>query len=184
MTTARHLVVLASAEPSATDSLADLLRDICTVRTAYTTEEVLDRLDGEVDVVLVDPALAADAVALVTEAVEGRALDCQVGVLDAAERDDDGVDDVVSPSLPDERIRDRVVELGRRAQYRKALESYYALAETNADADEADPDRPDPDRLQERLDRLESRLEDAAESLDAAALFEAALGDCDDEIED
>ena len=25
---------------------------------------------------------------------------------------------------------------------------------------------------------------DAAESLDAAALFEAALGDCDDEIED
>ncbi|MFB6150437.1 MAG: hypothetical protein ABEJ40_01400 [Haloarculaceae archaeon] len=137
MTTARHLVVVAGAGPSMTDALADALRDTCTVRTAYDVAEVVDRLDGEVDVVLVSPDLSPDAADAVVDAVESRELDCQVALL--AEDRNRGpsaprIDAVVAPSTPRAHVCETVEWLATRASYRKALEEYYELARTYADA--------------------------------------------------
>jgi hypothetical protein len=62
MVAVRPLVVVAGVEPPVTDDVADRLRETCIVRTACSTGEVLDRLDTDVDVVLVAPGLEPDAV--------------------------------------------------------------------------------------------------------------------------
>lgn len=177
MATARHLVVLASAESQTTDALADVLRDTCTVRTAYAVTEVLDRLDADVDVVLLDLDLAGDPVDLVAEVVSERGLDCQIGVLAEADRPaDPRVDAAVAPDAPAERIRDQVAVLGTRARYARTLDAYFDLAQTAAegsgDAASLDADR---ERFQARLADLEARLDETADTLDTESLFEAVL---------
>lgn len=182
MVTARHLVVVASAEPRATDALADVLRGACTVRTAYAATEVLARLDADVDVVLVDPALASDAVTLVADAVEERGLVCQVGVLDGDDPPEDArVDAAVSPDAPPGRIRDHVARLGARARYARTLDAYYDLAQTAAgrSGDEATPDA-ERERLRARLAEIETCLDETADSLDTESLFEAVLDASED----
>lgn len=184
MATVRHLVVIASADPSRTDGLADLLRDTFTVRTAYNTSEVLDRLDDEVDVVLVDPDLSGDAVDAVRETIAEADLNCRVGVLSAEPRADvagGGAGTAVLPSAPDRELRDRVEQLATQAHYRKTLEEYYALARTSARLRESGDLADERERLQNRLERIARRLNDVAEPLDAPTLFRTAL---DPESED
>jgi len=172
--TVRHLVVVASPDPSTTDKLADLLRGSCTVRTAYTTAEIRERLDPSVDVVLVDPDLSPDAVGSVRTDVAARDLECQVGIL-APRTVEEGPDDVVvSPAAPGEEVHDRVTQLATRARYRKTLEEYYGLASASArlEDDDAAEER---DRLQARLERLSRRLDEVAECLDGPTLFRTVL---------
>jgi uncharacterized NAD(P)/FAD-binding protein YdhS len=171
MATVRALVVLGGA-PATADELADVLRDAFTVRTAYSTEEVLDRLDPAVDVVLVGQDLS---VGTVRETVTERGLDCQVGLV-ARTGEDSRVDTVVSPDAPDGTIREEVQRLATRARYRKTLEEYYDLSRTAAELRSGDGDvRDELDTLQRRLDRLRRRLDEAADPIDTATLFETVF---------
>lgn len=174
MATGRHLVVVAGSDPAATDELADRLRDAVTVRTAYDVSEVLERLDEEVDVVLVDPAIDEDPVDSVREAVAGRGLGCLVALLAARSEGPAGADAVVSPSASDSDLQADVLRLATGARYRKTLEEYYEAARSAA-SQRDEPDA-DPEQLQSRLDLLSRRLDDAAEPLDSPTLFRAVLG--------
>jgi hypothetical protein len=171
MVAARPLIVVAGAEPPVTDDVADRLRESCVVRTAYSTDEVLDRLDADVDVVLVASGLGPDAVGRIQRAVEERELPCRVGRL--TDECDDGsgaTDAVVDPSWADRRLRAELARLATLAQYRTALDEYFTLARRSAgdDTDEVP---------QDRLAYVRERLDDAAADLDSSSLFEAALRD-------
>ena len=172
--TGRHLVVVASTDPSGTDALAERLRDAVAVRTAYDVEEVLNRLDREVDAVLVDPTLADGAVETVQNAGTGSELECLVALLTDVPPDGTDADAVVSPSVPDSTLRRDVLDLAIQARYRKTLEEYYDVACTAARTNETEAD---PNRLQTRLDALTRRLEDTAEPMDPATLFRTVLDD-------
>lgn len=181
MTATRHLVIVASAESSTTDALADRLRESCAVRTGYTTADVLDRLDDEVDVVVVDPELGTATVSVVQDAISCRDLSCQVGLLteDASVADvPAGIDTVIPPSAGDQRLRDTVEWLAMRATYRKTLDEYYDLTLASADlqTDESAEVTAELDRLHNQLDHLRERLDETAAELDTVSLFEAALG--------
>jgi hypothetical protein len=175
MGTGRYLVVVASADPPETDELADRLRDAVTVRTAYDVEDVLARLDDDVDVVLVDPALTDGTVGVVRATVDDRDLGCLVALL--AETAPEDADAAVSPAVPNTTLREEILQLATEARYRKTLETYYETARTVARAEGTDDER---ERLQARLDRLVRRLDETAEQLDSATLFRAALdSDCE-----
>lgn len=177
MAAARHLVVVARADPATTDALADVLRETCAVRTAYSRADVLDRLDEEVDVVLLDPDVETGAVSVVGEALADRGLPCQFGLLaEDSDADADGVHAVVSPSAEDEALRETVEWLATRAAYCRALDEYYDVALAVAESEETDDLAAERRRLSGRLDRLQSDLDEAAADLDAVSLFEAALG--------
>lgn len=177
----RSLVIVAGPDPTPTDSLADLMRETATVRTAYSTDDVLDRLDDEVDVVLVDPSLSTDAVSTVHKAVTQRDLDCQIGLLPSDGTRGDAVeivDSVVPLTAGDERVRETVEWLALRAQYRRTLEEYYELVQRAADLkrfDDRSEVAPDLERLERQIEQLRRRLDETAEQLDTVSLFEAAL---------
>ena len=176
LVTVRHLVIVGSEDPSTTDELAAVLRDTCTVRTAYSTPEVLDRLEPDVDVVLVDPGLGEDSVETVRDAVAGRELDCQFGVLSTGTDDRTDDDIQVSVAASERDFREQVEQLATRARYRKTLEEYYELVQASAElrAEDLPAQR---DQVQRRLEALGRRLDDAAAPLDAEALFRAVLDD-------
>lgn len=173
MVAVRPLVVVAGIDPVATDELADRLRETCVVRTAHTTDEVVDRLDAAVDVVLVAPRPDASAVRSVRRAVDEGGLPCRIGVLVGDdEQPDESALPAVDPAESDQAIRDAVERLAALAQYRRALDEYFALAREGSTSDPAASDA-----RSERLDDVRERLDDAAADLDAASLFEAALYD-------
>jgi hypothetical protein len=181
----RPLVVVAGPEPPVTDDLADRLRETCVVRTAYSVDEVLDRLDADVDVVLVAPELGPGAVNCVRRGVDERGLPCRLARLTA---DDDGGGGVgtdsenaigaeyapttVDPSGTDRAVRADVERLATLAQYETALDEYFSLARRSAGDDDIGSNDPE-----NQLSYVRDRLDDAAADLDPASLFEAALCD-------
>lgn len=171
MVAARPLVVLAGGGQDAIDGLADRLRETCTVRTASDTAEVLARIDERVDVVVLGPELGTDAAADIRRAVDERGLPCRVAPLadgPGGASGETGGRDAVSVDPADPRaVLDAVERLAALAQYRRALDEYFALAQ-GAAADDA-PDR--------RLESVRDRLDEAAADLDAPSLFEVALRD-------
>jgi len=189
MVTGRCLVVVASADSETTDSLAEVVRDRCTVRTAYTTDEALDCLDAQVDAVLLDPDLAATALPVVARAVDERDIGSRIGLLadearaeELPEADAARVDTVVSPARGDDYVRDRVDWLVARARYEQLLDQYYELSRVYIDVDdESGVDEAELDRLREQMARLRRRLDTVADHLDTRSLFEAALDDGDEE---
>ena len=155
----RPLVVLVGGTQETVDDLAGRLRETCTVRTARDTAEALDRLDERVDIVVLAPGLGPDAAADVRRAVDERDLPCHVLPLV------DGSDDE-SGEADDRATLDAVERLAALAQYRRALDEYFALAEGAATDDAPD-----------RIESVRDRLDEAAADLDAPSLFEVALRD-------
>ncbi|QLH79582.1 response regulator transcription factor [Halosimplex rubrum] len=174
MPPARHLVVVAGAEPAATDALASALRDDGTVRTAYSADALRESLDEEVDVVLVDAELVDGSIDSLLTDVRAREFDCQVGVSvsDSGRTavETDTVDAVVRRDPV--AVRETVQWLAARARYRAGLEEFYDLAERRAAlADEEDA----LDRLDRQLDRLRHDLAEMFDGLDDTSAFDAAL---------
>jgi len=171
MVAAQPLVVLAGGTPEAVDGLADRLRETCTVRTAHDTAETLARLDERVDVVVFGPELDSDAAADVRRAVDEQALPCRVVSLVDGPSDQPGEAggrDAVSVDPTDSgAVLDAVERLAALAQYRRALDEYFALA-AGASTDDAPDDR---------IESVRDRLDEAAADLDAPSLFEVALRD-------
>ncbi|PSP52747.1 hypothetical protein BRC67_03445 [Halobacteriales archaeon QH_3_68_24] len=155
----RPLVVLVGGTQEAVDDLADRLREACTVRTTRDTAEALARLGERVDVVVLGPGLGPDAAADVRRAVDERDLPCHVLPLVDGSGDESGEAD-------DRATLDAVERLAALAQYRRALDEYFALAEGAATDD-----------APERIGSVRDRLDEAAADLDAPSLFEVALRD-------
>jgi two-component system response regulator AdeR len=106
------------------------------VRTARSGDEGLARLDGAVDVVLLDrrmPGLSGDEL---LERIRERGLDCRVAMVTAVEPDFDilemGFDTYLSKPVRQEQLRETVEALLTRSEYDSLLRRYYALVETRA----------------------------------------------------
>jgi len=178
MPSARHLVVVAGAEPAATDALASALRDDGTVRTAYSADALRESLDAAVDVVLVDVELVDGPIDPLLADVRTREVDCQIGVStpepDLTTAETDAAVDAVVRRDP-VAVRETVQWLAARARYRARLEEFYDLAERRATlADEGDGGTA-LDRLDRQLDRLRADLAEMFDGLDDASAFDAAL---------
>jgi len=190
MAAARHLVVVAGADPPTTDALAETLRDGFAVRTAYRQPDLVASLDCEVDVVLVDTDLPNFDAETLRDRLQGD--HCQVGILtdgSAAERRSDSpaaarsladarVDPAADGDHDDPALREAVERLAARAHYRKRLEEYYEVADEYARlaAGGADANDPERERLADHLDRLRADLAEAYDALESGAAFDAALG--------
>lgn len=178
MASERHLVVVAGADPAATDALASALRDDGTVRTAYSTEALDESLDAEVDVVLVDVELADGSVDPLLDDVRAREFDCQLGAIASEpERTTAGTDTVVDAVVERDSaaVRETVRWLAARARYRARLEEFYDLAERRATLTADGDDEGALDRLDRQLDRLRRDLGEMFDGLDDVSAFDAAL---------
>mgnify|MGYP000286002760 CR=1 FL=1 len=177
MASARHLVVVAGAEPAATDALASALRDDGTVRTAYSADALRESLDAEVDVVLVDAELVDGSLDSLLTDVRTREFDCQIGVTTADPDDSVALEthvDTVVGREP-EAVREAVQWLATRARYRGRLDEFYDLAERRASLADGERDQAALDRLDRQLDRLRRDLDDLSEDLGEDSVFDAAL---------
>jgi DNA-binding response OmpR family regulator len=145
------------------------------LRTATDGEAALDRLDADVDVVLLDrlmPGMSGDEV---LAEIRARDVDPGVAMVTAVEPDLDVVemafDAYVTKALDRETVRDTVDRLLDRRAYDRAVREHYALAEKLATL-EARRSRDELEgseeyrRLRERLSEAERRLSERAAALD------------------
>jgi len=166
-----QVVLVADADPTVTDEIADALQGHYDVRTVDSDADLLADLDEDVSAVLLDPTLpradelldrlASDAGRRVAALVEER-----------RETVDDRFDERVRKPVSRSALRATVDRLCRCVAYRDTLDLYFDLAQALAGLDEDDPQR---ERLAERLDTLEAELDETAAPLDSPDVYDAAL---------
>jgi DNA-binding response OmpR family regulator len=171
----RATILIVDDEPSITDLYALRLEDEYEVRTAYSGSEALQKIDGVVDVVLLDrrmPDLSGDDV---LEQIRERGLDCQVAMVTAVDPDFDildlGFDAYVVKPVSETDLFETVETLLQRAAYDDRLQNVTALMSKKAALEsEKSPDKlrnnREYQRLTDRLDDLRSELDETAQSLD------------------
>lgn len=139
------------------------------LRTATDGEGALERLDGEVDVVLLDrlmPGMSGDEV---LSAIRDRDIDCRVAMATAVEPDEDiaemPFDAYVTKALERDSVRQTIERLLERSTYDDTVQEHYAVAEKLATLEESKTERELADseeyqRLRERFEELEGRVTD------------------------
>ena len=181
-TAVRTLVV--DDEQEVADAYALRLRDHCDIETAYSGEAALSKLDGSVDVVLLDRRMPDLLGEDVLETIRDRGLDCRVAMVTAVDPDVDIIDmefdDYVVKPVTREEVLETIERLLRVAEYERVLREYYRVtrkyaALSAADSVEVSGD-PDFEELCDRRDRLEEKLETTAERF-ADADFERLFCD-------
>ena len=172
-------------EPDVADSYAAFLEEEYEVRTAYSGEQALSKLDADVDVVLLDrrmPEMVGDEV---LDRIRDRGIDCRVAMVTAVDPNTDIIDmefdDYVVKPVSREEVLDTVDRLRRVTEYERTLREYYRVTRkyvTLADAGGNGEFETDPEfvELTERRDRLRERLESTAERF-ADGDFETLFGD-------
>jgi len=145
------------------------------LRKATGGDEALDKLDEDVQVVLLDrlmPGLSGDAV---LERIRESGINCQVAMVTAVEPDFDiadmPFDTYVSKALDRETILETVERLVARAEYDDALQDHYAVAEKLSTLEEqkSESELAKNETYQDLLDRfaaLDERLSAQAADLD------------------
>lgn len=192
MATTRHIVVVATAESSLSEELAEKLRSEFTVRTAYDRQSVDESLDETVDVVLVAPTLHGVDPDTFARHLRDRDVVCQLGLLTDGPRTDvpEGVDMVLEKTTPKPELERVVARMAARATYRQHLERLYDLSTRRAEILGTDPDaRTEREsaelaELDGHIEQLRSEIVDALGRLDDQAAFEAALQFIDDPEDD
>lgn len=177
-------------EPQLVGMYAAMLEDVHTVRTATSGGAALDRLDTEVDVVLLDrrmPDVSGDEV---LRTIREEDHECQVAMVTSARPDMDVVDlpfdaYVVKP-VRQKDLRDLVDDLLLRSEYSSAIRemlrvsSRIAALETQFGEDEL-LGRDEYRSLQERKERLETanraRQETLVEREGGEFVFRDVLGE-------
>jgi len=171
----RATILIVDDEPSITDLYALRLEDEYEVRTAYSGSEALQKIDGVVDVVLIDrrmPDLSGDDV---LKQIRERGLDCQVAMVTSVDPDFDildlGFDAYVVKPVSETDLFETVEILLQRAAYDDRLQNVTALMSKKAALEsEKSPDKlrnnREYQRLTDRLDDLRSDLDETAQSLD------------------
>ncbi|MFB6083381.1 MAG: HalX domain-containing protein [Halorientalis sp.] len=133
---AAPVVLIVEDEPDVAETYSLWLADDYEVRIAGDGEEGLEKLDEEVDVVLLDrmmPGLSGDEV---LERIREQELGCRVAMVTAVEPDFDilemGFDAYLSKPIRSDELLETVEKLLERSTYDRLLQEYYALVEKQA----------------------------------------------------
>mgnify|MGYP002762313255 FL=1 len=152
----RPVVLVVDDDRALADTCEYWLREEYDVRVAYGGEQALERVDGDVDVVLLDrrmPDLSGDEV---LEAIDDRGLDCRVAMMTAVAPDTDIVempfDEYLVKPVDEAGVTGAVEELLVRAEFDERIREYFALASTEAVLDGREVG--DPAALDELTDRV------------------------------
>jgi DNA-binding response OmpR family regulator len=168
-------ILIVDDEPSITDLYALRLEDEYDVRTAYSGSEALEKIDEDVDVVLLDrrmPDLSGDEV---LSKIREEGIGCRVAMVTAVDPDFDildlGFDAYVVKPVSEEDLKDTVDTLLRRATYDDqlrdltAMMSKKAALESEKSEDEL-ADNEEYQRLTDRLENVRGSLDETLEDLD------------------
>jgi len=181
------VVLVVDDEPDVADSYAAIAQDRYEVRTAYSGEQALARLDGDVDVVLLDRRMPDILGEEVLDTTRDRGLDCRVAMVTAvdpnAEIIDMEFDDYLVKPVTREEVLRTIERLLRVAEYERTLREYYRVTRKHVALSTATgtgtlPEDPDFERLSERREELREQLKETAERF-ADDDFEALFSDFD-----
>ena len=167
------LVLIVEDEPDLADLYAAWLSSDYRVRTAYGGQEALDKLDDQIDVVLLDrrmPGVSGDEV---LEEIRGRGLDCRIAMVTAVEPDFDivemGFDDYLVKPVAKEELYETVESLLTRSSYDEGVQELYALASKKAllESEKGSAELEDSQEYQQLERDLEQLREELGETLDS-----------------
>lgn len=166
--------VLAVAGPTLGGRHLEWLEDAYRTRVARDATEVWDRLDGDVDVVLVDGRLSAASDHAISRAIMSRGLDCRVALVAESEPEFDafsqGFDDVVVATAHHGSIRSTVESLYARIRFQEKVQESFALTMllSGARSDTDDPairDVVDEEVINQRLWEIDEEINDLLSAL-------------------
>jgi DNA-binding response OmpR family regulator len=183
------LVLVVEDESDLADLYAAWLQGSYRGRTAYGGHEALEKLDEEVDIILLDrrmPGLSGDEV---LDTVRDRGIDCQVAMVTAVEPDFDilgmGFDDYLVKPVSRDALLETVGNLELRGEYDAGVQEMFSLAskkalleseKTETELDESDEYQ----ELAERLEELREQLDSTVDSMDENGEFESLFRGFDD----
>ncbi|POG54708.1 HalX domain-containing protein [Haloferax marisrubri] len=186
MSAEQPLVLIVEDEPDLADLYATWLRNDYSVRVAYGGREALDKLDDEVDVVLLDrrmPDLSGDEA---LSEIRDRGFECRVAMVTAVEPDFDiiamGFDDYLVKPVSREALTDTVSNLILRNAYDVGIQDLFSLASKKAllesEKDEAAlEENEEYQRLTARLTELRRELDETLGQLDETEGISAVYRD-------
>ncbi|WP_135303629.1 HalX domain-containing protein [Haloarcula amylovorans] len=169
-------VLIVDDEQPIADGYAQWLSGEYAVRTAYSGTDALDKLDGDVDILLLDRRMPDISGEEVLDVLNERGLDCRVVLVSAVEPDFDilelGFDAYLEkPVSEPAELRDAVETCLRRSEYDNQMQEFLSLAskkaaleskKSNAELDSSE----EYDTLQSELLRLRTELSDTTGALD------------------
>jgi DNA-binding response OmpR family regulator len=169
-------VLVVDDEKPITDAYAKWLKDEYQVRTAYSGSEALDKLDEEVNVVLLDRRMPDLSGEDVLSKIHEQGLTCRVALVSAVEPDFDilelGFDAYLEKPVSDpEELLETVEKLLRRTTYDAQMREFLSLAnkkaalETKKSREELEASDEYADLITE-LAELRTELSDIATKLD------------------
>jgi len=165
------VVLIVEDEPDVAETYRLWLQDHYEVTVAQDGDEGLDRLDEDVDVVLLDrmmPGLSGDEV---LEHIRNESLGCRVAMVTAVEPDFDilemGFDAYLSKPTDSKQLQETVENLLERSEYDSLLQEYYSLVEKQAtlEATKSRVELEDSEEYDRLTDEIESLREDLSETL-------------------
>ncbi len=184
MDKSRATVLIVDDEVPLTEAYSSYLEDEYDIRVAHDGEEALERLDGDVDVVLLDrrmPNLSGDEV---LEHLTSQGHSSQVAMVTAVTPDFDiiemGFDDYVEKPVSERELKETVEGLLHRGEYGEKLQDLYAAAKKHAalQAEKSPAEieaNEEFDQLEERLYMLREEVDDAVSELEDREEFEVAI---------
>jgi CheY-like chemotaxis protein len=152
------------------------------LRTAASGDAALERLDEDVDVVLLDRLMPGLSGSDVLERIREREYDCRVAMVTAVEPDFDiadmPFDTYLTKALERDGVRETVEQLLARAEYDDVLREHYAVAEKLARLEDrkTESELAENERYQDlatRFDELDERLAERAATLDSDDLVDS-----------
>jgi len=179
-----HVVLIVEDEPDVAETYNLWLSDDYDIRIAEDGDEGLQKLDGAVDVVLLDrmmPGLSGDEV---LERIRERELGCRVAMVTAVEPDFDilemGFDAYLSKPIRSQELHDTVEKLLERSEYDALLQEYYALVEKQATLETAKSgaelaESEEYSKLKARIDELRGELDQTMGGIEDDADFITAI---------
>jgi two-component system response regulator AdeR len=188
MTESETVVLVVDDEADVADSYAAIVGSRYEVRTAYSGEEALSKVDSDVEVVLLDRRMPDLLGADVLERIRDRGLDVSVAMVTAVDPDIDIIDmkfdDYVVKPVTRTEVLETVQRLLRVAEYERTLREYYRVTRKQAALSagggvDVSTD-PNFEQLRDRRDRLREKLEATTDQLvnaDFEALFREFEGE-------
>ncbi len=178
------VVLIVEDEPDVAETYNLWLSEDYEVRIAEDGDEGLEKLDENVDVVLLDrmmPGLSGDEV---LERIRDRELGCRVAMVTAVEPDFDilemGFDAYLSKPIRSEELHETVAKLLERSEYDALLQQYYALVEKQATLETAKSgaelaESEEYSKLKARIDELRDELDQTMGGIQDDADFITAI---------
>lgn len=182
--TATPTVLLVDDDRDLVDAYASQLDGRYTIRVAYTGEEALDRLDPTVDVVLLDRRLPDHSGEEILAEIREDGYDCRVALVTGVEPDFDIIemacDDYLTKPVSERTLIETTERLLTVGEFDHGLQKLFSWVSTAAALESQKPpaelERSEEyAELRERIDEMESKMEDLRSSLPPDHLFGVAL---------